>query len=101
MELLTMRAGSSAVTICDYADINAPVKGLPQMAEYNRNYRMFMLYDEQRVYRCKSEFSPQEFIETASDVLTATKCRTARLDYYQILPIPMHWQLRSGNIWVM
>ena len=36
------------------------------------------------MYLSKSEFSPQVFIETASDVLTATQCRTARLEYYQI-----------------
>ena len=82
MELLTFRSSHSGQGICDYADINVPVKGLPQMAEYNEVYRWYLLYDEQKVYRCKSEFSPQEFLETASDALTAHKCRTARLEYY-------------------
>lgn len=74
----------SGTSICDYADINTPVKGLPKMAEYHEVYSWFLLYDEQKVYSCKSEFSPQEFIETASDALAATGCRTARLEYYQI-----------------
>lgn len=82
--MLTLRSSHSGQAICDYADINSPVNGLPQMAEYNGIYRWFLLYDEQNIYRCKSEFNPQEFIETASDVLTAAKCRTARFDYYQL-----------------
>ena len=100
-ELLTLRSSHSGQAICDYADINAPLKGLPQMAEYNRNYSMFMLYDEQKVYRCKSEFSLQEFIETASDVLAKAQCRTARLEYYQIFensnPLAVTEQGHLGN----
>ena len=84
MELLSLRADSSGLAICDYADIMSTVQGLPKMAEYNEVYSWYLLYDEQKVYPCKSEFSPKEFIETVSDVLTATKCRTARLEYYQI-----------------
>lgn len=84
MELLTLRAGSSGAAICDYADIQAPVKGIPQIAEYNMDYRPFLLYDEQKAYPCKSEFSPKEFIETASYVLSSAQCRTGRLEHYQI-----------------
>lgn len=57
---------------------------MPKMAEYNMNYRWFLLYDEQRIFRCRSAFSPKQFAQTASDALAANECRTARLDYYQI-----------------
>ena len=83
MDLLTTRADSSGTAICDYADVNTPVKGLPKIVEYNWDYKYFFLYDEQKVYPCKSEFTPKQFIETTSDILTAYQCRTARLEYYQ------------------
>jgi len=47
MELLTMRARSSGAAICDYADINSTLKGIPQIVEYNWDYRYFFLFDEQ------------------------------------------------------
>lgn len=41
MDLLTTRADSSGAAICDYADINTPVKGLPKIVEYNWGYKFF------------------------------------------------------------
>lgn len=60
------------------------MKGLPQIAEYNQVARWYLPYDRQTVYRCKSKFSPREFIETASAAPEETLCRTGRLEYYQI-----------------
>ena len=41
MDLLTTRADSSGTAICDYADVNTPVKGLPKIVEYNWGYKYF------------------------------------------------------------
>lgn len=75
---------SDGVAICDYTNLNNPVKGLPRFAEYNQVYSWYSLCDQQKVYRCRSEFSTAEFIETASAALSESRCRTARLEYYQI-----------------
>lgn len=82
--LLNLCNKRSGLAICDYADLSAPVKGLPKIAEYNQVYSWYLPYDQQKVYRCKFEFTAREFIETASVALEETQCRTARLEYYQI-----------------
>ena len=82
--LLNLRNKRSGLAICDYADLSAPVKGLPKIAEYNQVYSWYLPYSQQTIYRCKSKFSPKEFIETASAALEETRYRTARLEYYQI-----------------
>lgn len=41
MELLTLRSNHSGYAICEYADINSPLKGLPKMVEYNWDYKYF------------------------------------------------------------
>lgn len=75
---------SHGTAINNYADLSRQIKGLPMVAEYNEVYSWYLPYDQQLVYPCRAIFSPREFVETASDVLKAIKCRTVRLEHYQI-----------------
>lgn len=84
IEIILSHKDQYGKAICNYANLTSPLKRIPKIVEYNWDYRNFFMYDEQKVYPCKSEFTPTQFIETASDVLTTHKCRTARLEYYQI-----------------
>ena len=84
IETLLFYLDSVSVTISDYADLSKPIKGLPKLGAYNEVYSWYLPYDKQMICSCKAELCPKDFLQIASDVLAATKCRTARLEYYQI-----------------
>lgn len=88
LELLSIRAGKAGDAICDYADLNVPIRGLPNPAEYKTVYGWYFPFCSQVVFPCKSSFSPKRFLETASDVLAHSRNETARLEYFQIWDMP-------------